>query len=36
MAVLILHFHREVIHLGADIALLRDPYRTSLASRGLG
>ena len=36
MAALILHIHREVIHHGAEIALLRDLYRTGLASRGIG
>ena len=30
---LILHINREVIHHGAEIALLRDLYRTGLASR---
>jgi hypothetical protein len=33
MAALILHINREVIHHGAEIALLRDLYRTGLASR---
>jgi len=36
MAALILHIHREVIHHGAEIALLRILYRTGLASRGIG
>jgi hypothetical protein len=27
MAELVLHIHREVIHHGAEIALLRDLYR---------
>ena len=36
MAALILHINREVIHHGAEIALLRDLYRTGLASQGLG
>ncbi|MEV6344685.1 DinB family protein [Actinoplanes sp. NPDC051851] len=31
MAVLILHINREVIHHGAEIALLRDLYRRSVA-----
>jgi hypothetical protein len=28
MAELILHIHREVIHHGAEVALLRDLYRS--------
>ena len=38
LAVLVLHIHREVIHHGAEIALLRDLYshRTSHADRKAG
>jgi DinB superfamily len=36
MAALILHIHREAIHHGAEIALLRDLYRTGLANRRIG
>ena len=36
MAALILHVHREVIHHGAEIALLRDLHRTGLANRAIG
>ena len=28
MAALVLHIHREVIHHGAEVSLLRDLYRT--------
>lgn len=33
MAALVLHIHREVIHHGAEIALLRDLYRHSAGGR---
>jgi hypothetical protein len=33
MATLILHINREVIHHGAEIALLRDLYRNSERGR---
>jgi hypothetical protein len=32
MATLVLHIHREVIHHGAEIALLRDLFRRRSAS----
>ncbi len=33
MAVLVLHIHREVLHHGAEILLLRDLYRARMADR---
>lgn len=36
MAALVLHIHREVIHHGAEICLLRDLYAAGRAARGDG
>jgi hypothetical protein len=35
MAALVLHIHREVIHHGAEIALLRDLFRSKGGGVGL-